>query len=604
MRKISNDSILLLPCIRFFLPCILFLTTCSHGQESEFFWLEWGRTRKVETYFSYPGRYVPTFKKRNVRDTILGLMENAEFSIDLWIYSFEDSEIMDVLKKANARGVTIRIVADPEKDYPDELKNLGMFRRWERSGLQHSKILIVDRKKVFLGSGNFTWYGLENDLNGYVSFELFDSEIKDFYSFLEEDMGIPSLNIPPFQFYISPEKGRLIQNLILREVDRAQNDILYLIFDHFDSVLTSRFVLADHRGVNVNGIYDSPVDQEGKVLADVLKNPVSTIAGDGNEEVIATDSFGKGGLLHHKTMIVDGKTLISGSYNFSISARDNNREILFKTNDPFLVDAYTKEWERVRDTAIVYRPIPFRPEEISHNVTFGYSENSIPVGIEQTICRTDRIEEEESFYLESGKTFLTSILEYTFLPTESCKEVSDFTSSSSGFTGKRTNHPVKTKHFRENGILRTKDGKVLLASTTNDFQVDFEHKPVYLFMPEFYSVQSGNLFFPQELTEWKSPISILLYQRGNGPSKIPWSTSGNHLSAVPHSTEGMIFLEYESSFFAFCFHEYSKKGMEYTELIQEILSYRESVLSPKINFPTETIPIESVRKFGTYCYRY
>ncbi|WP_061248337.1 phospholipase D-like domain-containing protein [Leptospira alstonii] len=603
MRTTSNDFGFLLPCICFLLPSILFLTTCSPMRKSEFFWLEWGRTRKVETNFSYPGRYVPTFKKRNVRDKILGLIENAEFSIDLWIYSFEDPEILDVLKKANARGVTIRMTADPEKDYPDELKNLGMFRRWERSGLQHSKILIVDRKKVFLGSGNFTWYGLENDLNGYVSFDLFDSEIKDFYSFLEEDRGITSLNISPFQFYISPEKGRLIQNLILREVDRAQNDIRYLIFDHFDSVLTSRFALADRRGVNVNGIYDSPVDKEGKYLADAFRNPNSQIMGDGNEEVIATDSFGKGGLLHHKTMIVDGKTLISGSYNFSISARDSNREILFKTSDPYLIHAYTKEWERVRDTAISYRPIPFSAEEISSNVYFGYSENSIPVGIEQTICRTDTTKE-ESFYLESGITFLTSILEYTFPPTQSCKDVSDFTSSSSGFTGKRTNHPVKTKHFRENGVLRTKDGKVLFASETNDSQTGFEHKPVYLFMPEFYSIQSGNLFFPQELTELKSPISVLFYQRGNGPSTIPWSTSGNNLSVVPHSTEGMIFLEYESFFFAFCFQEYSKKGMEYTELIREIFSYREDILSPKVNFQAETVPIDNMRKFETYCYRY
>ncbi|EMO75085.1 hypothetical protein LEP1GSC127_0727 [Leptospira kirschneri str. 200801925] len=122
-----------------------------------------------------------------------------------------------------------------------------MFRKWEKSGLQHSKILIVDRKKVFLGSGNFTWYGLENDLNGYVSFDLFDSEIENFYSFLEENLV--SLNIPPFEFYISPTKGRLIQNLILREVDRSQNEIKYLIFDHFDSVLTSRLALADLKGI-------------------------------------------------------------------------------------------------------------------------------------------------------------------------------------------------------------------------------------------------------------------------------------------------------------------------------------------------------------------
>ncbi|APY24845.1 PLD-like domain protein [Leptospira borgpetersenii str. Noumea 25] len=374
MRKISNAFVLIFLYIWFFLS----LATCSSRHDSDFFWLEWAKTRNVEASFSYPGRYVHTFKRRNVRDKILRLIESAGFAIDLWVYSFEDPEILNALKKANTRGVQIRIVADPEREYMDEFKNLGVFRKWERSGLQHSKILIVDRKKVFLGSGNFTWYGLENDLNGYVSFDLFDSEIENFYAFLEEDSGITSLNIPPFQFYISPEKGRLIQNLILREVDRAQRDIRYLIFDHFDSVLTSRLALADRRGVNVKGIYDSPVDEEGKYLANVFENPGSEIAADGNEEVIESGSFGKGGLLHHKTMIVDGKTLISGSYNFSISARDNNREILFKTTDPYLVAVYVEEWERIRVNSIVYKATSFGTENGSNGIYFGYSGNSIP----------------------------------------------------------------------------------------------------------------------------------------------------------------------------------------------------------------------------------
>ncbi|EMI61755.1 phospholipase D-like domain-containing protein [Leptospira noguchii] len=578
------------------------LAVCSNQNDSDLFWLEWGRLRKVETHFSFPGRYVPTFKKRNVRDKILKLIESAQFSIDLWIYSFDDLEILNALKNANARGVTIQILADPEKEYSIELKSLGLFQKWEKSGLQHSKILIVDRKKVFLGSGNFTWYGLENDLNGYVSFDLFDSEIQNFYSFLDENFI--SLSIPPFEFYISPAKGRLIQNLILREVDRSQNEIKYLIFDHFDSVLTSRLALADLRGIKVKGIYDSPVDEEGKFLANVFRNPGSEIAGDGNDETISLDSFGKGGLLHHKTMILDNQVLISGSYNFSMSARDKNREILFKTIDPYLIDSYSKEWERIRQNAISYRPIPFQTEEVSNPVFFGHSENSISV--EQTICRTDN-SKEESFYLESGKSFFTSILEYDFSPTESCKKVSEFSSSSSGFSGRKTNHPVQTRRFRENGILRSKKGNLIFISSeriSGDFPPDFEKKPVYLFMPVFYSIQSGNLLFPQSLENFKNPNSIFIYQRGNGPIAIPGNTSGNSISVIPNSTEGILFLEYNSLFLAFCFHEYSKKGIEYTELIHEMISFRESAFPSNEYLSAEDVPINQVKNLGTYCYRY
>ncbi|EMO75096.1 hypothetical protein LEP1GSC127_0728 [Leptospira kirschneri str. 200801925] len=91
--------------LKFSLYVLIFicLAVCSNQNDSDLFWLEWGRLRKVETHFSFPGRFVPTFKKRNVKDKILKLIENSQFSIDLWIYSFDDLEILEALKNANAR---------------------------------------------------------------------------------------------------------------------------------------------------------------------------------------------------------------------------------------------------------------------------------------------------------------------------------------------------------------------------------------------------------------------------------------------------------------------------------------------------------------------
>ncbi|MCG6193352.1 phospholipase D-like domain-containing protein [Leptospira sp. FAT2] len=597
---------------------LLLVFSCANDADSKLFWMDWSLPRKIQSFFSFPGRYTPLSQKRNVRDSILKRIETAEVSIDLWIYSFDDPEILAALQRAAKRGITISIVADPDKDYPQELVRLGLFRRWERSGLQHSKILIVDRKTVFLGSGNFTWYGLENDLNGYVSFDLFETERESFYSFLEEDPGIDVLEIPPFQFYISPEKGRLIQNLILRDVDSSKESVRYLIFDHFDSVLTSRLAYANRRGVSVQGVYDSPVDEEGKFLANAFDRTDSKIFGDGNEETISGDSFGKGGLLHHKTMLIDGKILLSGSYNFSVSARDSNREILFRTTDASLVEAYSREWDRVAASAIRFQPtVTFdflnAPSSLastsdagSDSFSFGFPENAIPVGFEQTLCRSNTFSEESVFF-ESGAGFFRMILEYSYDPGETCKVVSDFSAASSGFTGKRTNHPVKTRNFRKNSSLRTKKGNTLLTTEKEDSLSRFESKPTFLFVPKYFSTVTGNLFLPDEpLRSGKFPNlrAVLLYQRGNGPVEISWTAAGNIFSAIPHQAEGMLFLEYDNAFLGFCFHEYSKKGMEYSELIPEMLSYRESVLKPNLRFSFEADAMENRRNWGTYCYRY
>ncbi|XDD51834.1 phospholipase D-like domain-containing protein [Leptospira sp. WS92.C1] len=584
---------------------LIFGVGCFVSKKSEIPFYELLRDRKIEVFFSYPDRYTPHFKKRNVRDHILKRIRETEFSIDFWIYSFDDSEILQELQNAKRRGVRIQILSDPEKEYSEELKGLGLFQRWDRSGLQHSKILIFDRKKVFLGSGNFTWYGLENDLNGYVDFELFDSEIESFYAFLKEDPGITALEIKPFLFYISPEKGRLSQNLLLREVDRAKHSIRYLIFDHFDSVLTSRLSLADRRGLEIQGVYDSPVDNEGKYLANVFQNPNSMILGDGNEERIPGDSFGKGGLLHHKTMILDERTLISGSYNFSVSARDHNREIMFRTEDSFVVNEYLQEWVRIKSAAIPYRPSFLEQKTDSANrFFFRFLEGSIPNDTEQAICR-ENFFTKESVYLESGESFFKSILEYSLDPGESCRTVSGFTKVSSGYTGRKSNHPVKTENFRNLGKLFQKDGRLLLQSMeVGSGQDAFVQKPVLLFLPDYFSILSGNIFVPNAILSSFSFRKAFLFQKGSGPYEIPFQQSGNLLSAVPNSTEGFLFLESDFAFWAFCFHSRSKTGVEFTELIDEMLSFRKSEIPTNAEILPEIVAIEKRKESGSYCYQY
>ncbi|WP_167881181.1 phospholipase D-like domain-containing protein [Leptospira gomenensis] len=593
---------------------IWFCFFCSVGDSSNDPWFDVLRPRRIESYFSFPGRYVPESAKRNVRNEILELIRGARFSVDLWIYSFDDPEILQELKNASQRGVNISIVADPEKDYPLGLNSLGLFRRWERSGLQHSKILIIDRRRVFLGSGNFTWYGLENDWNGYVEFDLFDREVEDFYSFLEEDPRFVSLDISPFQFFNSPSKGRTIQNLLLREADLASESIRYLIFDHYDSVFSSRLSLADRRGVKVRGVYDYPVDDEGIFLSKNFLNSGSRIFADGNEERVDTDSFGKGGLLHHKSILFDGRVLLSGSFNFSISARDQNRELLFRTKDPYLLETFGNEFERIRRASI-----PHTRDESGGSSSengsvwfFRYPDDTIPSGSEQFLCR-DKSSEEETSFLESGSFFLKSILEYRFKIGESCKPLSSFYASSSGYTGKKTNHPVKSSSFRKKSYLRGKTGEVLIEPDVSDEQElgpVFE-KPVYLFLPDFFSIVSGLVRFPEGNDEIGPVRKVFSYYRGT-LDEISWSQGSSSFRIFPALSDAMIFFEGDSYVSAFCFHSADRVGAEWNELIDEMISYRKSTFTVEGNgtvldfkkVELEKRALEERSRSKTSCFRY
>ena len=55
--------------------------------------------------------------------------------------------------------------------------------------------------------------------------------------------------------------------------------------------------------------------------------------------------------MHHKVFIIDGETVITGSYNFSRSAEERNDENTLIIHDPEIAILYLAEFERVFEKA-------------------------------------------------------------------------------------------------------------------------------------------------------------------------------------------------------------------------------------------------------------
>ena len=50
-------------------------------------------------------------------------------------------------------------------------------------------------------------------------------------------------------------------------------------------------------------------------------------------------------IAHNKVMIIDGETVITGSFNFTKAAEENNAENLLVIRDRRLDERYTKNWQ-------------------------------------------------------------------------------------------------------------------------------------------------------------------------------------------------------------------------------------------------------------------
>jgi len=59
-------------------------------------------------------------------------------------------------------------------------------------------------------------------------------------------------------------------------------------------------------------------------------------------------------IAHNKVMIIDGETVITGSFNFTKAAEEKNAENLLIIGDKELASLYVKNWQEHADHSEVY----------------------------------------------------------------------------------------------------------------------------------------------------------------------------------------------------------------------------------------------------------
>jgi phosphatidylserine/phosphatidylglycerophosphate/cardiolipin synthase-like enzyme len=57
---------------------------------------------------------------------------------------------------------------------------------------------------------------------------------------------------------------------------------------------------------------------------------------------------------HNKVMVIDGETVLTGSFNFTKAAQDRNAENLLSIRDATLAAQYTQNWEAHRQHSQPY----------------------------------------------------------------------------------------------------------------------------------------------------------------------------------------------------------------------------------------------------------
>lgn len=131
--------------------------------------------------------------------------------------------------------------------------------------------------------------------------------------------------------FFSP--GDACRNIIINQILYATSQINICVFTISDDRIASAIVDAHKRGREVRIITDN--DKSLDLGSDIARL---------HKEGIAIKMDKTPNHMHHKFMVVDNSTLITGSYNWTLSAAKYNHENVLLTTEGGLVKSFLKEF--------------------------------------------------------------------------------------------------------------------------------------------------------------------------------------------------------------------------------------------------------------------
>ena len=291
----------------------------------------------------------------SLEERLVDRLGDAQERVDAALYDLDAKPVADALIAAYHRGVQVRIVTEADNIDTSEIGRLQevgipVTGDSDNDGLMHHKFIVIDERYVWTGSYNITHNGAYRNNNNVIlvdSVQLaynFTQEFRELF-FAETQVGKPSgvfvaypkvrLNDGTEIFtYFSPE-GDTISSLV-KEIQSAEQSIHFMAFSFTHDALGDAMRDRFKSGIDVRGVFEErQVDEHSEYGA--MREAGLLVIIDKSR-----------GVMHHKVIVIDGETVITGSYNFSKNAeKRNNENLLIIKRNRELAAAYLAEFARI-----------------------------------------------------------------------------------------------------------------------------------------------------------------------------------------------------------------------------------------------------------------
>jgi phosphatidylserine/phosphatidylglycerophosphate/cardiolipin synthase-like enzyme len=287
-----------------------------------------------------------------VDEVIARTIDAVEDTLDIVAYEFNSPAITTAVLAANRRGVTVRMVTDTDGGFEDDstVQQLVSARipvvDDQRSAIMHDKFMILDSTILWTGTGNYTVNDVYRNNNSYIqlrspdAIEYYQAEFDEMFTDRSFGPRSPAGNTGTFTqdgvtfgVYFAPEND--VDTVIVDTLSTARRSIRFMAFsftlDNVGAEMQNRY----GDGVIVQGIFETTGSETDASELRPLLCAGMDVRQDGNPY-----------FLHHKVFIIDERTVLIGSFNFSSNATNSNDENLLVITDPTIAALYTQEFER------------------------------------------------------------------------------------------------------------------------------------------------------------------------------------------------------------------------------------------------------------------
>lgn len=306
----------------------------------------------IQVYFTESRAGAGASELAGPETALVSAIDQAQRSVDVAVYALNLPSVGDALRRADQRGVRVRLVVESDNAGDPEVEALvgaGLpVCQDGRPGLMHHKFVVIDGAEVWTGSMNLTFGATRHDDNNLVRLSapgLAQDFTAEFDEMFEQDrFGALSLEDTPLarvtiadasvEVLFSPDDGAAER--ILGLLDDAETTLEFAAFSMTSDSIADRMLAAAMRGVRVRGVMETT--QAGSAGSEY-----ENLSAGGLDVRLDGNPFN----MHHKFMIIDRAIVVTGSYNFTASAEEQNDENLLVIHDREIARIFGEEFTRI-----------------------------------------------------------------------------------------------------------------------------------------------------------------------------------------------------------------------------------------------------------------